>query len=476
MKVAIPVAALVAALAVALLVLRGPAAPADEAVALVPGEALAYVHLSTDEGRDDDERLLATLRKLPAFANLRGSVERLFGRAFDFERDVRPWLGDEVGIALLDSGGPAANVLTLLAVRDEPKAQGLLTRAAGASAGVEHRGVVVRRFGGVAVAFVERFMAVGQEAAVKAAIDRSKGAGRPLRRAGELPEARSLDAWIAPGGVRRVLRPQSGLLGALGRLLDSPALRGVALAVSAEEDGLRGHVRIARRTAPADRSFEPELIGRVPGDAAMYLGLGSLQDVAPLLSSAASLDLSTALDPLQGEVAFSVTPALPVPEVTLITRTRDEAATREDLGRLLGEIASRIQPGEGPGQVPSIETRRIAGAQASVLVLGPDAELLFAVAGGRVVVSTSAAGIERALDGGRSLRDAERLHTKLPDEAEALTFLDLAQLLSLGDQVGLAGSQALDAVRDDLRRIRTVSAMAQREGTDTTAELFFEIP
>jgi len=477
--VAIGVLHAVALAAVWFFVLRGPSPPADRAIALVPAGALAFVHLSTDPGRDADERLFERLRGFPSLRALRERFEAMFGGAFELERDVRPWLGDEAALALLDSGGPAANVLLLLAVRDEPKAQGLLTRAAGEVPAVEHRGIAVRRFDRVAVAFVDGFMAVGQEASVKAAIDRTAGEGRALRPSGELPDDRSLDAWVTRDGVRRVLRPQGGAVGAAGGLVDDPALRGVALWASATAEGIRAGARIVRAKAPADRSFEPELLGAVPAEAAFYLGLGGLEEVGPLVAGLTGLDLSAALEPLTGEVAFSIAPGLPVPEITLTTRTRDEAATREDLGRLFGDIAERLAPGRGPGQVVSLETRPVGDVEASVLQLGPDAELLSAVHEGRVVVSTAASGIERATGDGRSLLDAERFRAAIagvPEKAEALTFLDLARLLTLGDQAGLAGSPSVTAVRDDLRRIRSVGAVAKREGTDTTAELFFEIP
>ena len=65
---------------------------------------------------------------------------------------------------------------------------------------------------------------------------------------------------------------------------------------------------------------------------------------------------------------------------------------------------------------------------------------------------------------------------EVPERVEALVFLDLAQLLTLGDQAGLDTGSAFQAARDDLRKLRTVSVAAEREGPDTTAELFLEIP
>ena len=61
---------------------------------------------------------------------------------------------------------------------------------------------------------------------------------------------------------------------------------------------------------------------------------------------------------------------------------------------------------------------------------------------------------------------------------EALGFFDPRELLALGERTGL-DVPASPAARDDLRRLRAAAAVVERdarEPTDTTAELFLEIP
>ena len=62
---------------------------------------------------------------------------------------------------------------------------------------------------------------------------------------------------------------------------------------------------------------------------------------------------------------------------------------------------------------------------------------------------------------------------------QALGFLDLRQLLGLGERTGLATTAGFQAVRGDLGPIRTAGAVLGQDTdhpTDTTAELFLEIP
>ena len=63
-----------------------------------------------------------------------------------------------------------------------------------------------------------------------------------------------------------------------------------------------------------------------------------------------------------------------------------------------------------------------------------------------------------------------------PDPLSALVFLDLIQLLTLGEQAGLAEDPRYLAIRDDLQKLRAAGAVLSREGEFTTAELTFQIP
>jgi hypothetical protein len=482
------------ALAVWLIALRDPAAPEDRAAALVPSGALVYAHLSTDPGRGEDGRFLEVLGRLPGVRALTARLQTQIGAAFRYERDVRPWLGKEAAVALLDSGRPAADTLVLLSVDDEPKAQGLLFRVAGAKGGVEHRGIAVRRFGSVAAAFVGGFLAIGQEDVVKRAIDLHAGSGTALSAnaafsASDPPPERVLQVWAPAEGVRRVLAAQSGILGAVGSALEGPAMRAVSLSAAPSDRGLRVWVRRQQRVAPTAPPFEPSLIDTVPADAAAYLSVGGLDPLAPLLDRVqAFLGANAAYDvrrqlgsALRGEVAIWAAPGLPVPLVTLVARTRSDRAARDASARLMGALAAALTPtgSADAGQVPTLETRRVAGVDATVLRLGPGAELLSAVTGGRMVLTTGEAGIARSKGASDGLRDADRFRrvvTSLPDRGEALAFADLAQLLTLGEQTGLLTGAASAASLEDLRRIRAVGAVAERVSSDTTAEFLFEIP
>lgn len=514
--------AAIAAAVVVFLVERGgeeDRPPATAAAQVVPADALFYFHLSTDADRPAVKRALEVGRRFPSYPDLRTTLlGRLSGgRALDFERDVRPWLGDEAALALLDTGRPTAGSLVVLAVADVRRARSFVKGLAQPTRSVTHRGVAVDVYGGVAVAFHRARLLIGQLASVRAAIDVAAGARPSLARAAmfrratsELPPGRVLDAFLTAEDVRRVLAPQGGLIGAVGTLLDDPRLQATELALTVEDPGARLTARSLltrpRRGRARASSFDSELVGDMPRSALAYLGLRGLdRAVGPILTALgaapggvgellrqvggdvarrAGVDVQRDLLPVfRDEVALVVTPRVPAPVLTLVARARDERAASEALGRLRGPLARLLEPRgeESSGQVPVFRERDVGGVKAYGISLGPSAELIYAVFDGKVVVSTSPAGIRAVRSGKGSIEDADGFRATLgarPGTVSSLVFLDFNQLLTLAEQTGLNDSPTYVRVRDDLRRIRALGAAttASGGGDETTSELRFQIP
>jgi hypothetical protein len=69
--------------------------------------------------------------------------------------------------------------------------------------------------------------------------------------------------------------------------------------------------------------------------------------------------------------------------------------------------------------------------------------------------------------------------SKVDGSVQALGFFDLHALLDLGQRTGLAAGSGSDAARTDLDAVQAVGAVATQDPdhpTDTTAELFLQIP
>jgi uncharacterized protein DUF3352 len=519
-------AALLAIVIVAVLVSgsSGEIPPATGAATVVPAQALAYVHLSTDPGRPAVKRAARLGAGFADYPRLLAAVESRIGAIvsggapFDFARDMQPWLGKEAALALLNTTAATAGSLVVLDVSARSRAQAFLTRSGARPLG-SYRGVQMLGYPtGTELAFVAHYLIFGQDASVRAGIDVAAG-GQPSLAddasyqhvaAGE-PADRILDAYASAAGVRRVLDPRPGLVGAAGALVDQPALTGASLSISPASGGARMRVHsvldpeLARVDHAGSVAFTPSLQSVIPAGSMLLLdsaGLGKLAphllraaavggvggQVAPLLArlgsalTAEGVNVNSIVSLFGRETAVAITPApnpLHAPSLTIVTRTTSEAQTNAQLGALEAPLAQLFAaPSSGPGQSPLFNDRQVAGVTAHQLSLTPGLQLDYAVFRGLVVVSTSLDGIAAVASRTHALASQLSFHSSIGTPQHRLTslvFLDFSQLLSLGEQTGLSRNARFRALLGDLQRIRVVGMQSNGGETDTTAELFLQI-
>jgi hypothetical protein len=505
-----------------LLVAAGPAPPATGAASIVPADALAYVHLSTDPGRPSVPRASALERSLPGLYSLSNSLTARLstilggGVHLDYARDIRPWLGKEAAIALLDTESSSAGSLTVLDVRNRIRAQALLQRS-GAIASGNYRGIGLQSYQtGTELAFVKHYLVLGQDAGVRAAIDVAARAAGSLAdsssyraaAAGE-PADRVLDAYASTAGVRRLLAGATGALGALGTMISQPALTGTTVSVSPASDGARirvhgaldpGLVRLGGRPP----QFTPTLPGLLPSGSTLMLDVARLNRVAPRVFGALAkigvasgvaplmdrlgsalaaqgVNLAKVLSLLDGEAAFGLVAGAPGagPAPVIVARTADQAAARQ----ILAELEIPLQqlfpaPGSGPGQQAVWNDRQVGGVTVHQLAMQPGLQVDFAVFNGLVAASTSVAAIAAIAHHSHSLSGDAGYRTALggnPSRVTSLLFLEFSQLLSLAEQTGLTHAARYGAIGPDLQRIHAVGLSSTTGENDTTAELFLQI-
>ena len=426
----------------------GPSTPpASGAAQLVPANALVYVHLSTDRGRSATEDAAKVADRFSSWPALRdGIVSRLQAPGCDVAAKALK-TADEAALAIFDTGGGSrANSLVLV------------------DTGKEHPGAKQQGCGTLTSTYVGKFLAIGQPESLVLAGRLAKGQGASLADAAgpkaqmaKLPADRVADGWVSADGVRRLLAPQGGLLGAAGVLFDQAALRGAAFGVSAKGDRIRIAVhsqldpKLAKGGGSGFKPFTPTLAGDVPADAMAYLGVSNLAPALQRLLAAAGTS-SAALKPLvgqlnapllkifPGEAAIILTSKTPAPVLTLLAATKDEGETRRALA-----------------QLPAAVRRSFATA----------------VWDGKVAVSTDASGIAAVRDG-KHLADTpnwEKTVGNHPESVSSLLFLDFSRLLTLGEATGLSDSSAYRAAKADLQKVRAIGAATSGNSSESTAEI-----
>ena len=147
-----------------------------------------------------------------------GAIGRRIAGSVDFAHDVRPWLGQEAALALLNTSSPTAGSLIVLDVADRAARAALSRGAAPEPARRATRSAQILRYArGTDAAFVSHYLAFGQAASVRAAIDARQPADSPSlliepayqRAAPASPADRVLDVYVSGAGVRRLLAPRA---------------------------------------------------------------------------------------------------------------------------------------------------------------------------------------------------------------------------------------------------------------------------
>jgi hypothetical protein len=288
-------------------------------------------------------------------------------------------------------------------------------------------------------------------------------------------------------------RPTTGLL----RSLDPTV---VSAAAAADVDGdtmkIRARLRHEGEPGPCAAIVGDDLVDIADPEAALYVEVPSISCALRALADrskgvAATLRRFGRAAERKGGVslgkdvmplldhrgALIATPGDAAPALTLVVDDVDEKHALDVLSRLQPALIELLGVQE-LGQAPTFGAADVQGITAATAHLAPGLELSYAAWDEHLVVSTALAGIASARKA-EGLPGADGFDAVLgdrPDALSALVFLDLNQLLTLGEQAGLAEDARYLALRDDLQKLRAAGAVISREGEFTTAELTFQIP
>jgi hypothetical protein len=547
----VAVIALIAFVAVPALPCQAPGGdscpPADDAIHLVPADAIAYLHVNVDPDTDQFEAGQKVAARLPrltqqAIGGLLADLPGPNGGPPDFSRDVRPWFGGEAAIALVPRGATTAEEIQLLEAADQDGARKFAEQVvSGKPHTSTYRDVDVevdRR--GLATAIVDGFLAVGRESGVRDVIDvqaGAKGTGSldhsPAARAARdaLPDERLADAYLSEDGIARFVSSSRAPLGSLAAVVDPGASRGVAAALVATDDGLEAEVRSLLDPARAKAhpgffsafpAFAPELPGALQPATLAYLGIGAPgKTLQSLLEQAAAAQPGLAaavggvvhqvrklgnvnlerdlLPSLGGEAAFALEPspargagaepkhgggeaagrtALPgfeSPFLEFVGAAANTGRASKALARLEGPIAKALRPSR-THQAPVFGEHQVGETKAQSLRLSPTVNLTYAIVNSLLVIATDPAGVEDVVAGKGGLSGVDSFDQAtdgLPGTVSLLGYLNLQDLVALGEAAGLAEDPAYATFASEVRSLHALglAVQASPEELSTDARL-----
>jgi hypothetical protein len=462
----------------------GGASDADPASA-VPRDALFYLEATVrPEGELREDALAATgkiLRTPDPEAKIRELIaEASEGEDFDYDRDVKPWLGERAGLwvsdRLGDDGDPG--VAAAIAATDLEEAEGAIEEARKRDGDT----VTERSHGGVdykldqegfGYAFTQDFVLFGNEPELKRTIDALDGDSladedRYKDAIGRLDDGRLAHFYADtrkffefatksdPESAESIeplkalipfdrLPPATGAFIADGSRLaldmgvEIPegdddvrerlgAFVGGSTALLEELPGDTWAAQGMPRAGETMRVLLDEVGGAFGGAAArrqfeQELGLSLDDDILSWIGDVAIFVRGETLDTLDGGAVIQVT---------------DENAAADAFGRIVGALRARGQLDAQPA--------RIDGAETAFTVAAGDAAkpIVIARGAGKVVVTYGAEAATAALKPSEKLGDSElfgRAEEVLGDDVEASFLLSLAPVVSLVESSGEAGAE-----------------------------------
>jgi hypothetical protein len=504
--------------------------PADDAVHLVPSDALVYVHVNADPDTQQYKEASSIAARVPTITQQ--AIDRLIGRLPgpkgnppDFARDIEPWFGGEAAIALVPAGAGAAEEIQLLEISNAAAAQRFADSiATGKTQTASYRDVSVqvdRR--GLATALVGGFLAIGRESGVRDVIDSQSGAsgtgslaGDPAAQAarGDLPDDRLADVYISKDGIARFVANPRGPLTTFASVIGPGASKGAAAGLVATGQGLDLDVRSvldpAREKAhpgffAAFPKFQPSLAGSLPSGSLGYVGIGdpgstlralvgqaateepglaaAVGDLVKTVSKKGNVDLEAGLLPaLGGEAAFALesksgggqgaaTQSSGTPYVAFLGTGIQGSDAARALSGIEAPLAAALNPG---GQPAAFTSHKVDGVTTHSLELSPSVDLTYALVASGLVVASDPAGVAKLARGGGGLSDVglyKDATAGLPGEVSLLGYLNLQGLIALGERAGLAEDPAYATFAPEIRKLQALGLAVQSSDDELSTDL-----
>ena len=408
---------------------------------IAPASSPLFISVNTDLEGDQITTFRTLLDKFPGSDGLlRMALAELEQKDVDFEQDVKPALGPELDIVLLDlgQGGETSNpeVVALLQPNDPAKLDALLEKDTDGTPTVKEE--------------VDGWTVLAES---QASIDRFKEmrSGGTLADSGRfadamegLPDDALARAYVNADAIVKSYQETGAPLSAQAfDQLFPNGVPSVGATVSAEEGGLRFQAT-GKTTQPTD-TFEASLPDELPAGALAYVGFNNLaKGVRESLKSAGEandqfdqqlgqielvLGLSIDRDVLplfEQEGAIAVYPAASgsgFPGIQLVVKVDDQEQAVGTIDKVLARAAQFL-----PG-IPTPRSIDIGGVKAKAVEY-QGTTIIYAGFDGKLVITNAADTIEAMQGSGEKLSDDQtyrsaRENADVPGETSGIFYVNL---------------------------------------------------
>jgi hypothetical protein len=507
---------------------------AGDVASFVPAGSPFYLEVTTDFDGPQWTQIDALAKLFPAYPEFRAMLdEELKGGDVDFERDVKPLLGERAAVGVLSvpdtaglqgtltSANPEAAAGAAAGAADDTEVVGvvdiaegkdqemveLLTRSGATQAG-QHNGVAyyTQTEGDTVVAVTDGALVVANSTGqLYQALDAHEAGGddtlagqdRFTDALAKLPADVFGQAYFDIGALVRQAGTDSPQLKQLGLEDYQDAVVAASLAAEPEGARLKGVVLGAPDTGMSE--FSPTLDDRAPADAIAYLGFNDLAgSVSTLLEQARAAQtadaqqqfdalgqqlpqlLGVSLEDLSaltsGEHAVVVTGGAK-PGAALALQVEDGAQAQATLDKLRTGVPALLKTFSPDTTLPAWQQVPLAaGVQGWRLPLSPDAGVVYGVDGDLAIVGTSVgtvSAVQRPAAPLSASADYQAGVSGMPDQVTSVLWVNVGRIVETADAFGAFDADDAEALAN-LKPVKSVAAWTT--GGDTpTFEVFVRL-
>jgi hypothetical protein len=507
---------------------------AGDVASFVPAGSPFYLEVTTDFDGPQWTQIDTLAKLFPAYPELRAMLdEELAGGDVNFERDVKPLLGDRAAVGVLSvpdtaglqgtlssadpeaAAGAAAGaaddtevvgVLDIAEGKDQEMVE-LLTRSGATRAG-EHNGVTyyTQADDDTVVAVTDGALVVTNSTGqLYQALDAHEAGGdetlagqdRFTDALAKLPADVFGQAYFDVGALVRQAGTDSPQLKQLGLEDYQDAVVAASLAAEPEGARVKGVVLGAPDTGMSE--FSPTLDDRAPADAIAYLGFkdlaGSVSTLLEQARAAQSADAQQQFDALgqqlpqllgvsledlsaltSGEHAVVVTGGAK-PGAALALQVEDGAQAQATLDKLRTGVPALLRTFSPDTTLPAWQQVPLAaGVQGWRLPLSPDAGVVYGVEGDLAIVGTSVAtvsAVQRPAAPLSASADYQAGVSGMPDQVTSVLWVNVGRIVETADALGAFDADDAEALAN-LKPVKSVAAWTTG-GETPTFEVFVRL-
>ncbi len=507
---------------------------AGDVASYIPADSPFYLEVTTDFDGPQWSQIDELAKLFPAYPEFRKELdEDLQGDDVNFDRDVKPLLGDRAAVAVLNipdtsgiqgsitstdpesaagaaagaAGSPLQLLLGNIAEGKEDAMTALLVRSGATKAG-EHDGVSYYQQPDddtvTAVADGALVIANSTGQLYKALDAHDAGGDQTLAGQSKFTDALAKlpadvfgQAYIDVGSLIRQAGTDTPQLEQLGLGDYQNAVVAASLAAEPEGARVKGVVMGAPDTGAS--SFNPTLDDRAPADAIAYLGFdnlaGSVSTILEQVRASQGEDVQKQIDAFAGQLpqllgvttgdlaaltsgehSIVVTGGRK-PGAALALQVDDGAQAQATLDKLRVGVPALLRTFSPDTQLPAWQQVPLAaGVQGWRLPLSPEAGVVYGVDGDLAIVGTNVPAVTAVQRPASPLSASAAYQagvSGMPDEVTSVLWVNVPELISTADTFG-AFDQSDAETLANLRPVKSIAGWTT--GGDTpTFEVFLRL-